>query len=161
MLRSQPSSRGPAAKGRRPLRSAELARLAGVHVETLRYYEHRGLLPEPPRSPSGYREYSEEAVDLLRRLKSIQVLGFTLEEIRELLALHPEAAPTCGDLEPRVRRKLAEVEGKLNTLHQLRATLEELLEQCCLQKRADDVCSSLDATHVAVTQERPPARSRT
>lgn len=67
------------------MRSAELAKAGGVHVETLRYYERRGLLAEPPRHGSGYREYPAEALHRLRMIKQAQTLGFTLDEIAELL----------------------------------------------------------------------------
>lgn len=68
------------------LRTGELAERAGVNVQTLRYYERRGLLAAPVRRPSGQREYSEDAVRLLRTIKAVQRLGFTLAEIEELLA---------------------------------------------------------------------------
>ena len=67
------------------MRSGQLAAAAGVNVETLRYYERRGLLPEPRRSPGGYREYDEDALTLLRAVKTAQRLGFTLDEVAELL----------------------------------------------------------------------------
>lgn len=67
------------------MRTSELADQAGVNTETLRYYERRGLLTEPPRTPRGYRDYPDATVELLRFIKRAQVLGFTLDEVEELL----------------------------------------------------------------------------
>ena len=69
------------------MKIGEFAHDAGVNVQTVRYYERRGLLPEPDRRPSGYREYGPDALDRLHFIKRAQELGFTLTEIRELLAL--------------------------------------------------------------------------
>ena len=85
-----------------PLRSGELAKQAGVNVETLRVYERKGILPQPPRRASGYREYPPDAVDRIRFIKRAQELGFTLKEIKELLELGADPQTTCADLRARV-----------------------------------------------------------
>lgn len=87
----------------RGLRTGELADRAGVNVQTLRYYERRGLLAAPARRPSGQREYPEDTVRLLRTIKAVQRLGFTLAEIEELLTLSPTtaAAPASSTGAPR------------------------------------------------------------
>ena len=69
------------------LRIGELARLAGVRPDTLRFYERKGVLPRPPRRPSGYRAYAPEAADLVRFIKRAQELGFSLQQVKELLGL--------------------------------------------------------------------------
>jgi DNA-binding transcriptional MerR regulator len=74
------------------LRTGEVARMAGVNVETLRFYEREGILAEPPRRASGYREYPPETIDLVRFVKRAQEVGFSLREVRELLELRPVPA---------------------------------------------------------------------
>jgi DNA-binding transcriptional MerR regulator len=104
------------------LRTGQLAERAGVNVQTLRYYERRGLLEAPPRRPSGQREYPEAAVRLLRTIKAAQRLGFTLAEIEELIALSEHRRGT-GELQRHARRKVAEVDAKIGQLQQVREAL--------------------------------------
>jgi len=104
------------------MRSGELAQAGGVHVETLRYYERRGLLPEPPRLGSGYGEYPAEALQRLRMIKQAQMRGLTLDEIADLLTLNPHAEVACGDMEARIRAKITELDAKLATLRAARLT---------------------------------------
>jgi DNA-binding transcriptional MerR regulator len=107
--------------GRR-LRTGELAERAGVNVQTLRYYERRGLLAAPTRRPSGQREYSEDAVRLLRTIKAVQRLGFTLAEIEELLVLS-EHRRGPGELHRRAQAKVAEIDARIEQLRQVRRAL--------------------------------------
>ena len=111
------------------LRTGEVARLAGVNVETLRFYEREGILAEPPRRASGYREYPPETVDLVRFVKRAQEIGFSLREVRELLALRP--VPVRA---PKVRRlvqsKIADIEHKIRDLEAMRRVLNDLLCAC-------------------------------
>jgi DNA-binding transcriptional MerR regulator len=106
------------------LRSGEVAARTGVSVETLRYYERRGVLPEPARSLGGHREYPASTVGLLRTIKAAQRLGFTLDEVAALL----RGAP---DLQTRVRDKIAEVEDRLAALTAARADLHAVLDARC------------------------------
>ncbi len=110
------------------LTTGALAREAGVHVETLRYYERRGLLPEPPRRPSGYREYPESAVALVRFIRRAQALGFTLREIEELLALR--SLSDCDAVRRVAEAKLADIEVRLRDLRRLKRVLRELTDRC-------------------------------
>jgi len=110
------------------LTTGGLARAAGVHVETLRYYERRGLLPEPPRRASGYREYPEAAVGLVRFIRRAQGLGFTLAEIEELLDLRDLS--DCGAVRRLAEAKLADIEAKLRDLRRLRGVLKDLTTRC-------------------------------
>lgn len=112
------------------MRSAQLADAAGVHVETSRSYERRGLLPAPPRRASGYRDYPPEATQQLRLIKQAQVLGLRLEDIAEPLALNPHAGIAYGDFETRIRSTLSELDTKLVALTDLRGSLERLLCEC-------------------------------
>lgn len=112
------------------LRSGELARLAKVNVETLRFYERQGLLPKPPRRASGYREYPAEAVSLVRFIKRAQVLGFSLREIKELLGLREVPRATCRDVSVLAQRKIEEIDAKINDLGAVRAALTKLLRGC-------------------------------
>lgn len=107
-----------------------LAEAAGVKVPTIRYYERRGIIAEPPRSRSGYRQYGEGAVDRIRFVKRAQELGFTLEEIEDLLALRVEDPTSCESVEEATRSKLASVESKIRELERLRAVLRGLVRSC-------------------------------
>ncbi len=112
------------------LRTGELAERAGVNVQTLRYYERRGLLAAPTRRPSGRREYSEDAVRLLRTIKAVQRLGFTLAEIEELLALS-EHRRGPDELHQRAQAKVAEIDAKIDQLTQMRQTLVAVMAAEC------------------------------
>ena len=107
------------------MRSGELAAAAGVNPQTLRYYERRRLLPEPARSLGGQREYPADALRRLRAIKAAQRLGFSLDEIAELL---PGRGPGLPD---RARAKLTEVDDRLAELLALRATLVEVIAAGC------------------------------
>lgn len=113
-----------------PMTISELAKAAGVHIETVRYYERRGLLPEPARRPSGYRAYAATMVARLRFIKNAQELGFSLAEIEKLLALRVDAATSCAEVRRQAEVKLAEVEQKLQTLQQIQAALTDLVAAC-------------------------------
>lgn len=108
----------------------QLARRAGVGVETVRFYERKGLLPEPPRTYSGYRIYPEEAVHRLRFVRRAKELGFTLAEIRELLELRAGPDTTCDQIRERARAKIADVEARIRSLEGIRAALERLAADC-------------------------------
>jgi MerR family mercuric resistance operon transcriptional regulator len=112
------------------LRTGELARLAEVKIDTLRFYERQGLLPVPPRRASGYRAYPPESVELVRFIRRAQELSFTLREIRELLALREVPRATCGDVVVLARRKVEEIDAKISDLRAMRAALADLLGGC-------------------------------
>jgi DNA-binding transcriptional MerR regulator len=110
------------------VRSGQLAAAAGVGVQTLRYYERRGLLPEPDRSPGGHRDYGADAVLVLRVVKAAQRLGFTLDEIAELLAVRAHHRPR---LRERAAAKLADVDARLADLRTVRSALVGVLDRGC------------------------------
>jgi DNA-binding transcriptional MerR regulator len=110
------------------MRSGALARAAGVHRETLRYYERRGLLAEPVRGPGGHRHYPPEALDRLRATRATQRLGFTLDEIRGLLDRHGDAAGAVTD---RARAKLIEIDRRIADLQAVRDALTQVVSSGC------------------------------
>jgi len=112
------------------LRTGELAERAGVNIQTLRYYERRGLLAAPTRRPSGQREYSEDAVRLLRTIKAVQRLGFTLAEVEELLDLS-EHRRGPDELRRRAQAKVAEIDAKIEQLRQMRRALAVVMAAEC------------------------------
>ncbi len=126
------------------LTSSKLAKAAGVNVETLRYYIRRGLLPEPPRRDSGYRMYPPENVERLRFIKSAQELGFTLEEIQQLLSLRVDENATAEDVRQQAQEKVTQIDAKIAALQQMRDALGHLIEQCHGEGPTSD-CPILDA----------------
>ncbi|MFZ1756245.1 MAG: MerR family DNA-binding protein [Caldilineaceae bacterium] len=114
----------------KPLTIGRIARQADVHIETIRYYERRGLLPEPPRTQAGYRQYDAESVTRLRFIKEAQALGFTLEEIQGLLALRVDKETSCEDVRRRAEHKVADIEAKISALQEMRNALQEMIAAC-------------------------------
>ena len=114
------------------LRSGEVAHAAGVNQQTLRYYERRGLLAEPLRTPGGHRLYPAEAVTVVRVIKAAQRLGFSLGEVSELMQTGQcgRSQPGSG-LRPRAAAKLAEVEAKIADLTVIADTLRAALDAGC------------------------------
>ncbi|HTI34540.1 MAG TPA: MerR family transcriptional regulator [Miltoncostaea sp.] len=123
---------GPTAPGDTTFRAGEAAARAGVGVETLRYYERRGLLPRPRRRPSGQRECTLDDVRRILAIKTGQRLGFTLEETREIVAVTRGGAPRDPDaLRARAEAKLAEVEDRIRGLELMRAELRSVIAAEC------------------------------
>ncbi|GAB3560555.1 DNA-binding transcriptional MerR regulator [Actinopolyspora lacussalsi] len=125
------------------LRSGQVAEAAGVNPQTLRYYERRGLLAQPERSLGGHRLYPPAAVTTLRVIKAAQRLGFTLDEVADLLEAGRSRRADRSDpgLRERARAKLAEVEARIADLRTIRATLLEAVEAGC-----DDLTSCATST---------------
>jgi DNA-binding transcriptional MerR regulator len=115
-----------------------LARAGGVNLETIRYYERTGLLPKPPRTPSGYRMFPPDAARRLRFIKRAQELGLSLAEIRELLSLRMRPGTSRADIRRRATAKVADIDGKIKALKAMRKTLLALTAQC-------DGCGPVDA----------------
>ncbi len=108
----------------------KVAKQAGIGVETIRFYERTGLLKEPPRNSSGYRQYLPEAVVKLRFIKKAKQLGFFLQEIGELFNLRRQKDATCGDVRVRAEEKLKDIEEKIEDLTRMKEALAELVCQC-------------------------------
>lgn len=112
------------------LRTGEVAEQAGVNVQTLRYYERRGLITSPQRTPGGHRAYPPDTVTLIGVIKAAQRLGFTLEEVADLLATGRRTHPAT-DLQDRARAKLGEIDQKLRDLTLIRDTLHQVIAADC------------------------------
>ena len=113
-----------------PLTIGGVAQKAGVGVETVRFYERQGLLEEPPRRESGYREYGDEAIAQLRFIKRAKRLGFTLKEIKELLSLWRHPSTPAADVKRRVDAKIADIEMKVKALQKMKKALAKLTTTC-------------------------------
>lgn len=122
----------------------QVARRARVRLDTLRYYERRGLLPPPPRTAAGYRQYAPETVRRVEFIKRAQALGFTLEEIEHLLALRVTPGPGCTTAEHSARSAIARIDHQLADLRRMRRALARLADACQSQ-HATDECPLLDA----------------
>jgi MerR family transcriptional regulator, copper efflux regulator len=108
----------------------KLAARSGVHLETIRFYEHEGLIPAPPRKESGHRAYSVTAVRRLRFIKRTQALGFSLAEIKELLSLRRDPDQLCTDVVHQIDVKTREVEEKIARLKAIRRALMRMRGSC-------------------------------
>ena len=134
------------------MRSSEVATAAGVNLQTLRYYERRGLLAEPDRSSGGHRQYPAETVTVLKVIKAAQRLGFTLDEVAELLEAgrHQHRRPDTG-LRARARAKLAEVETKIAELEVIACTLRAAADAGC-----DDLITCAEQPRCPIPFAGPP-----
>ncbi|MGH7531473.1 MAG: MerR family DNA-binding protein [Gemmatimonadales bacterium] len=116
----------------------QVAAAAAVNIQTIRYYERRGLMTALRRTPSGYRQFAADAVHRLRFIKHAQELGFSLTEIQELLGLRVRHAAACGPVEGKTRQKIAVVDQKIRDLRRLKRTLERLAAACAARRPTDD-----------------------
>ena len=107
-----------------------LARLGGVNLETIRYYERQGLLQKPPRTPAGYRLFPSETARRLRFIKRAQELGFSLSEIRELLALRMKPGTQREHIRVLAETKIADIDQKIQTLEALKNALRKMTNRC-------------------------------
>lgn len=112
------------------MRSGQVARDAGVNVETLRYYERRGILQTPQRRGSGYREYTHEAVEIIRFVKRAQELGFSLDEVETLLTLAAGGPESCDSARTLATQKLEELDAKLRSISAMQESLRRLVATC-------------------------------
>jgi len=119
----------------------KLAKQANVTIETIRYYQRKGLLTEPEKPVTGYRQYSLETIGQIQFIKRAQQSGFTLKEISELLSLDGEH---CEDVQKIAEQKLQKIDGQLKDLTALRNVLGTLVKGC-QQDKATDHCSLIDA----------------
>ncbi len=120
------------------LQIGQLAAAANVNIQTIHYYERRGLIPVPPRRPSGYREYSLDFVTRIRFIKKAQKLGFSLAEIEELLNLRIESMDQCGEIKERVLAKISAIEEKIQSLQQMQHSLADLVSLCDLREPSSE-----------------------
>lgn len=125
------------------LQRAEVARRTGCNLETIRYYEKIGMLPAPPRSAAGYRTYGEEHVRRLRFILRGRELGFSIDEIRGLLALVDRGTATCAEVKRRTEHHLADVRTKIADLKLIEKILAATAAKCT--GRAIPECPMLEA----------------
>ncbi len=124
---------------------SKAARDAGVGVETIRFYERRGLIDRPPKpATGGYRRYPDETVERIRFIRQAQELGFSLREIGELLSLRADPDADCALVRARVEEKLGEIRRKVEKLEQLQAALKQLIA-ACPGEGAVRACSIIEA----------------
>ena len=126
------------------MKTGQVADQAGVNVETLRYYERRGLLQAPPRQSSGYREYSHDAVRVVRFVKRAQELGFSLDEVEALLDLAAGGPRSCEAARTVATQKLDELGAKMRSLRAMQRSLRQLIATC-EQPRSRRECPLLEA----------------
>ena len=112
------------------LTTGQVAKHANVNIETIRYYERRGLIPEPPRRESGYRQYSHDTIDRIRFIKRAQELGFSLQEIRELLSLRLDPSTPAIEVRNKAEAKVRDIEEKIRALQHIKHSLLHLIGQC-------------------------------
>ena len=108
----------------------QLAQHAGVAIDTVRYYERQGLLPPPQRRASGYRQYGEQDISRLRFIRRAKELGFSLQEIQDLLRLSGNQDADRAEVRALAQHRLADIERKLRELEAMRATLANLVGHC-------------------------------
>lgn len=144
------------------LKIGEVAAQAAVNIQTLRYYERRGLLEAPERSASGYREYPPETVQLIRFVKRAQDLGFTLAEIEELIALRDANGRQRGNVRVLAEAKMRDIDKKLAQLQAMRSALYTLIDSCVCGKGRPTcpILEALDDPRDAAGQEQPIAPRR-
>lgn len=130
------------------LKRSDLARMTGCNLETIRYYESVGLMPDPPRSPAGHRRYGAAHVERLGFVMRARDLGFSMEEIRGLLSLVDHGSHTCAEVERLGRHQLDVVRAKIQDLRKIETTLAQTIARCTGASTPD--CPLLDV----LTQKR-------
>ncbi|MBN8546073.1 MAG: heavy metal-responsive transcriptional regulator [Ignavibacteria bacterium] len=123
----------------------QLAKDAGINVESIRYYEKQGLLPKPKRRDSHYRIYDEVDLHRLLFIKRAKELGFTLKEIKELLRLRIDDDAKCGDIKHLTEQKLRDVENRIRDLKKIKTVLVKLIDQCINEEVSSEECPILES----------------
>ncbi len=126
------------------LKTGELAKRTGVNVETLRFYERKGLVPKPPQTLAGYREYPASSVRLIRFIKRAQELGFTLAEIEELITLREGNGRRRTEVRQLAEARMQDIDEKVTQLQSMRRALSSLVDSCACG-RGQPACPILEA----------------
>jgi len=131
------------------MRIGELAALSGVTTKTIRFWEAEGLLPDPARTPSGYRHYDADALERLSFIRLAQTAGLTLAEIRQVLAISDTGRPACGHVTDLIHQHLTEVDQRIRELQETRSLLDRLAKRAANQNPADcnGYCAILRPPH--------------
>jgi len=122
----------------------QVAQKTGMGIETIRFYERRGLIAEPPRKESGYRQYEPDVLDRLAFIKQAKELGFSLSEIHELMSLRTRADTSSRDIKKIATARLDDIDQKIKVLKRMQRALKKLVNQCPGQGSIDD-CPILEA----------------
>jgi len=125
------------------MKIGEVATQSNVGIETIRYYEREGLLAEPERRPSGYRQYDQSVVSRLQFIRRTKELGFTLAEIKELLGLWFDANTRCEHVREKATRKITDIEEKIRSLQKMKRSLRKVIDECESRNAVED-CPLLD-----------------
>lgn len=138
---------------------SKAAGLAGVGVETIRFYERRRLIERPPKpKDSGFRDYPIETIRRIRFIRQAQDLGFSLKEINELLSLQADPSADCADVRARAQTKLEGIDQKIAQLGAIRSALQGLISACPGRGPAARCCSILEALETHERQRAPAKR---
>jgi len=135
------------------MRIGQVASAAGVNIQTLRYYERRGLLEQPGRTSAGHREYLEDAVRRVGFIKGAQELGFALVEIQQILRLREDRSSSCGTMRAAARAKIEDIDRKIRSLRAMKRSLV-ILERSCSTDRSTRACPILAALDDSATRRR-------
>ena len=131
-------------KNIKPFTIGQVAKLSSVGVETVRFYERKGLITEPPRKESGYRQYPQDAIRRIQFIRSAKELGFSLKEISELLSLRVEPGASCADVRKKAVDKISDVKMKIGKLKKIKIALTALAS-ICNGRGPTSECPILDA----------------
>lgn len=143
------------------LKIGDVSRLSGVGIEALRFYEKSGLLDRPSRTMSGYRVYDPEVLDRLAFIKRAQVLGFSLDEIKQIIAEAQDGQSPCEDVREIVRRRLKELDERMREMHRYRKELAaELAEWDKAGAREGHICGLIEGTNIRQGIDHPMTKTK-
>lgn len=108
----------------------QIAKVTGISIETIRYYERLKLMPQPKRRPSGYRQYCQNCVNRLKFIKNTKELGFSLKEIASFLSLRVKEKSKCTDFKRRTDLKIDEIDERIQKLQGIKRSLKQLSNKC-------------------------------
>lgn len=128
----------------KPMTIGRLAKASSVSAETIRYYERSGFLPPPERMASGYRVYNGDSIRRIRFIKQAQALGFTLSEVVDLLDLTADESADCASVNEKAKKKLVEIDKKIETLEKMRDGLKVLAKRCPADEQPLSECNIIN-----------------
>ncbi len=139
-----------------------VAKQCGIGVETVRFYEREGLISEPSRSVSGYRQYSEIVLKQIQFVQYAKSVGFSLKDIRELLKLKHRPDTTCEEARSKLLDKVDEIQQKITALEKMKAMLLPLIDQCQADGKLADcaVLQTLETDPMIITVDKNRGKSR-
>lgn len=162
-MRNLPARTVAVDEGRQMLKIGDVAKLSGIGIEALRFYEKSGLLEKPARTESGYRMYTRAVLDRLAFIRQAQTLGFSLEEIRRIVADARAGQSPCDEVRDIVRRRLDELDERMREMRRHRKELADTLAEWDRVGRAPGhICGLIESSHVghAVKSAKKVGRKR-